>query len=782
MTFEPRRYRKNRSARMHDARTLCALGVSVALLALPSCSSDSGAASVYAEPPPPATRVLSDSNTVNWTSDDASATATEVVPVFHERIFIPDEGVMLTAAHASELERVLAAANDSPDARVELVPRVSDPSDPSDANRGLSRAIEVSAYLMDGGVTRSRIAELPAESNAPIITGPERPEGYAEHVEVVMFAEPPKPTQVNYYWNAWVDPLDSSSSSAKPSYEPAEYLEPGESYLLNVHLSGLEYKYLGVKRFAVAQRLSEKLDEEVADPATHEVSFKVVLLTDERAFNTPSRVIGDLTVSIDKIRSYLAAGRPGSSDPMRKLAKGRDVDFLFGRMPEVTLQTSGAMGPTAVGLSFWLDGRPFAEISIPFCVRKKRDAPCPQDELATTSFGGSGILDAAGEASGDKGPPDAALHVVELYEGKLIGIFHRGAGAGASGVESHFVWPIKESAQAFVKQLGQLQDQFGQITTAPIPIGKDFKNLLFAGTGTQVQQAKAAFDAFFAANRGATPFEKEKPATIFVRMILQDLPRPWLYPLGLMNVDGTEDGFLGYHVRVETPLPRQSYAQAPSCIGNWVPVLPIAVPDPPLQEALVEVSRSNRIEADMLGEVTGYRVVTGRTPVTPLKDMLALHTWLGEEAPASGSSILSVISHHDDETLYFAKNQTHINPSSIQRPMAGSVAVLSGCSTGVLGSAGIVRALNEHGVESVITTNTGVSGRLAGDFVECLSSAVESEALGSEIPVGAAFSKALRCLYNESATSGPDAPSLHAHLVLSFTLAGNPNIELCGPE
>lgn len=777
MSLDPSRNQKNRCTRWLYAWLLCAPCVVATLVSLPSCSSDSGGpASAYGKPPPPATRVVADSNTVNWTSDDASSAGG---PVFQEEILLPADGIALSATSASALNRVLAAANGRPNSRIELRPRVENPDVTDDATRGMSRAIEISAYLADGGVEPGRVVALPVESN----TSGGRGGGYPEHVEVVMVTEPPAPAEVSYYWNAWADPLDSSAAFAAPSYEPTQYLKPGDRYLLNVHLSGLEYKYAGVKRFAVEQRLRETLDEGVATPSVHDVTFKVVLLTDERAFNTPSKVVGDFKVNIDKIRGFMAAGQPGSPNPMSVLEKGRDPDFLFGRLPEVELQTSGATGSTAIGLSFWLDGRPYAEISIPFCVRGKRDNPCPEDEVATTSFGGSGLLDAAGESGAGNTLPDAALHVVELSPSKLVGIFHRADGGGAPGAGSHFVWSIKESAQAFTKQLAQLQDQFGKIETAPTPIGKDFKNLLFDGNGNDVQQAKVAFEGFFATNRGATPFENPDPATIFVRMVLQDLPRPWLYPLGLLNVDGTNDGFLGYHLRVETPLPRQSYGQAPSCLSSWVPVLPVEKNDPPLIEALVEVSRGDRLLPGFVDPTTTtYRVVTGRQAVKPLQNMTEFHAWLGQDDSPAGSSILSVLSHHDNESLFFAANGTHINPSSVRRPLPGSVAVLSGCSTGQFGSAGIVRALNERGVDSIISTNTGITGRLAGDFVDCLSRAIEGEPSGSEIPVGDAFSKAQRCLYSERATLGPDAQSLYGHLVLSFTLAGNPNIPLCGPE
>jgi hypothetical protein len=718
---------------------------------------------------------MSDANTVNWSADDASSGTGDVV---NERIMLPADGIEIRATNATELDRVLAAANTSPTARVELRPRVYDPSMPGDAARGLRRANEVSAYLVDGGVEPSRIVTLPLESNRPSgFDENTAPEGLAEHIDVLLHREP---VEVSYYWNAWMDPLDSPAAFAAPAYEPVQDLEPGGEYLLSVHLSGLEYKYPGVERFAVKQRLRETLDTAAATPTVDELTFQVVLLTDERTFNTPSQVLGDFEVNVDKIRAFMAAGRPGSASPLTELKTGGEPDFLFGRLPEVRLQTSGARGPTAIGLSFWIEGRPYAEISIPFCVRGRRDDPCPE-QAAKTTFGGSGLLDAAGDAAGAEAP-DAALHIVELSPTELVGIFHRADVVGTTGLESHFVWSIKESAEDFTTQLAQLQDQFGRIETAPIPIGTDFKNLLFDGNGTDVQQARAAFEAFFAAHRGAVPFGTADPATIFVRMVLQDLPRPWLYPLGLLNVDGQEDGFLGYHLRVETPLPRQSYGQAPSCLSNWVPVLPVSISDPPLQEALVEVNRDARISPSLINPAAmTYRVINGRDPVQPLQNMTELHTWLDQGNPAAASSILSVISHHDEQSLFFAAHDTHINPSSVRRQLPGSVAVLSGCSTGKLGSAGIVRALNERGVDSIISTNTGITGRLAGNFVDCLSRTVEDGPPGSEIPVGAAFSKAQRCLYNESTTQGGPPQSLRGHLVLSFTLAGNPNIPLCGP-
>ena len=66
--------------------------------------------------------------------------------------------------------------------------------------------------------------------------------------------------------------------------------------------------------------------------------------------------------------------------------------------------------------------------------------------------------------------------------------------------------------------------------------------------------------------------------------------------------------------------------------------------------------------------------------------------------------------------------------------------------------------------------------------MECLSRSLEREPPGGALDLGVAFSRAQRCLYSENLTQGPDPKSLYAHLVLSFTLAGNPNLALCGPE
>lgn len=725
----------------------------------------------------PVVRVEPESATLNWAEADArpiESTAMVERQFFRQKQFSLGED-------DTKLRRVALEVKENPDFQVNVIAYASDSRNEESVLLADRRARAVTEYFQNLGVQSRQISVKPVEDVPQPVGG--HAEGFGEHVKITLTQKTPALESVLYYWNAWVDPAEKETEIASPSFEPIEILEPDHEYLLNLHLSGLQYKAPGVRRFEVERQLRKIIDDNRPKKSVKELVFQVVLLTDERAFTTPSQVVESFRIDMEKIRNFTAQEYSEFDDPLQVLRSEGDADFLFGRLPEIRIRTTTRTGATAIGLSFWTNGRPVEELSIPFCVGSDADSACPDGHLATTTLGGSGILDSAGDSGSSISLPDAALHVIELNGGNLFGVFHRNDNAQlVTPVESYLVWPIRDSALSFGKQLGNLQDQFGRLRQTPLSVGRDLSNLLFGGDSDRAKEAKKAFTQFFSEHRRSRPFESSDPGTIFVRMILQNLPRPWLYPLGLLNLDGQESGFLGYHLRVETPLPRQSYGRPEACLSNWIPVFPVEYQDQPLKQALRAVESDDRITLNSIGTAMNYRVIKGRPTVPILPNMTKFHGWIGDDRSMDSAPILSILSHHNEESLYFATDRPHINSSSIQRPMPGSVAILSGCSTGKLGSTGIVRALNDRGVDSIISTNTGITGSLAGDFLTCLSRTLERAPPGSDLEVGIAFSRAQRCLFNEHQTEEATPRSLYAHHVLSFTLVGNSEVKLCGPQ
>jgi hypothetical protein len=251
------------------------------------------------------------------------------------------------------------------------------------------------------------------------------------------------------------------------------------------------------------------------------------------------------------------------------------------------------------------------------------------------------------------------------------------------------------------------------------------------------------------------------------------MPEPALYPLGLLNLSDDADGFLGFHFRIEAPLPRQSYTPGGDCLAEWRSVLPSNSATGQLADAHRKLA--SRIEPSLFDSGRTYTIASRAIPIYP--DMLSFRRWIGslEEDPVP--TVIAVVSHHDQNTLFF-EDSSPVHADNVARIFLGSsAAILSGCSTGKFGASGLIRSLNLHGVDAIVATNTGISGELAGDFMECFARILETAS--SPLPIGEVHWHATKCLYEEFTTGGPTPSSRYGPRVLSFTLAGNPHLQFC---
>jgi hypothetical protein len=157
--------------------------------------------------------------------------------------------------------------------------------------------------------------------------------------------------------------------------------------------------------------------------------------------------------------------------------------------------------------------------------------------------------------------------------------------------------------------------------------------------------------------------------------------------------------------------------------------------------------------------------------------MLSFRRWIGSFVDDPQPTVIAVVSHHDENVLYF-EEPSPVHADNVSRTfLSSSAAILSGCSTGRFGASGLIRELNLRGVDSIVATNTGISGALAGDYLECFVGALEASQ--SALSIGELHWRATKCLYEGFTTSGSPPSSLYGPRVLSFTLAGNPHLEFC---
>ena len=108
-----------------------------------------------------------------------------------------------------------------------------------------------------------------------------------------------------------------------------------------------------------------------------------------------------------------------------------------------------------------------------------------------------------------------------------------------------------------------------------------------------------------------------------------------------------------------------------------------------------------------------------------------------------------------------------------------SLAILDGCSTGAPGAVDFIRKLNQQGMASIITTSTGVTPQIAGDFLGCLAGAIRKHGTERDYYLSNAYLNTIECLKDRSMMQGG---AKYGPLALTYSLLGNGNLKLCVPK
>ncbi|NJL27484.1 MAG: hypothetical protein HC897_06085 [Thermoanaerobaculia bacterium] len=178
------------------------------------------------------------------------------------------------------------------------------------------------------------------------------------------------------------------------------------------------------------------------------------------------------------------------------------------------------------------------------------------------------------------------------------------------------------------------------------------------------------------------------------------------------------------------------------------------------------------------------KFLLGSGAASVYSDFGGFRAWLKEaDKTKNTSTAIAILSHHDGGSLYFSKDGARLTAETLARQSFArpSMAILCSCSTLAVGADAIVRNLNAGGVETIIATNSQVSGSLAGDFLACLVEELE-KAAPSPITASDLFYRAQRCTWKRPKDAAdPGSPSKYGAQVLSFSLAGNPSLSLCTP-
>jgi hypothetical protein len=567
-------------------------------------------------------------------------------------------------------------------------------------------------------------------------------------------------------WNVWAD------SYPGPTYRPLARLRPNQDYLIVLHLSGITYGDASVRVQPASADISGWADDWLKAGRV-DATLQVLLLPDTNYFTIVDRPVEPLPIDLRAIREWTTASQGSHAAPLTEVAQMRDnglrPSFLFGDVA-LRLHTTMRRGLGALALSIWSDaGRPLDEIALSFCVSNDETTPQPSECTGTTlvqpTLRGTDSLRVAAQG---ESAPDAALHFVELDNRGVIGFFRDNTCRECP----YHVWRVEQNSAIFRDYLANtMLPAFGPTasTDSLADAGRGLYNLLFPNDDTDEERvkARAAFEAFVTPDLTAVP--PRRPArSIFVRTIMTSSgsSQPLYPPLGLITIPGVPGEFLGFRFRVEAPLERQSYQAASSCISRWF----LAVPkeNPASQDALPQARQRIKAVIDQWGPRAEHVYDT----------IPELRQWLGQAKPTEASAALLLLSHHDQNTVFFDQTERMTSTQVERRFGEASMVVLDGCSTGAPMAVALLRKLNERGFATTIASQVAVRPELAGDFVATLGEVVDKgDAQGATI--ADVFFETLQELREKS----PDTHSLpYGARALVFSLLGNGATRICAPQ
>ncbi len=580
-------------------------------------------------------------------------------------------------------------------------------------------------------------------------------------------------------WNFWAEPRTDTSVSPKPRFEPSPYLKPNSTYLLALDLSSISY---GPAEKGIFSRLGgEAFREQVnrwIEGNEREVSLKVLVLPDPAYFQRETaRSAKPLRVNLDKLRAIQNQKKPTVSEDvftvLREAAvQNIDPAFVLGRVL-FWVKTGSREGNASIAFSIWVDNeeigasRPVDEVSVSFCVTASTPVPDACLGVHGSQYGLRGI-DSLRLANEKTTFPDAALHFVQLSPDRpLIGAFKRN-----DKPEDYKVWTLKKTASELTKFLSETQLNVSKKNLTDKDLlfhGQELYNTLFPPDDDEDRQiARTSLEVFFREQRDkkATSLSNTD-ASFYVRLINQGE----VLPLGLMAIPtGTNSAdFLGFNLRIETPLPTQTYESSSECMSQWAIVVP---PEAGIDETLAAA----RMQAVSVIEQKW------RPLATPYTVMQEFGRWLGRTEKSGDNDVnaIVVLSHHAKNTLSFKEDDSITSSSVVRRFKRPALAILNGCGTAQPGAEEFIRELNLRGVSTVIATSTEVEPDLAGDFFNCLNTTLETHAAHKDVTVSQLFYESLSCLRGKSPSKIGAQP--YGARVLKYALLGNGSLRLCSPK
>jgi hypothetical protein len=575
----------------------------------------------------------------------------------------------------------------------------------------------------------------------------------------VTFTEP--------VWNVWTERYASSLSFA-----PVK-LQPGREYSLVVDLSALQYvgyESEGTYSYKSSASFGKWLDQ---NKEASSAPVKILVIPDRRFFapQEDGQRVKELAIDLTRLRDTRKNGFNLYENAFDFLRTHQgDAPFSFGR-ESFKIRTRSNVGNGSIALSIWADGRPVDELLFPACVVMELEDPC----TASPPTGGSlkGV-----DPTGHGGLPDAALHLVELSPHSLVGVFRCNTCGWSE--DDYRTWEMDVGPAWLSGRLREVLELIGKardITndeTVYNRAGQALYNIVFHSA--EDPPAAKAFREFVAS--ALKPRQgHEGPPSLFVRL-LPEASDLIAVPLGLMSVDisDSQAAYLGFLVRLETPLELQDYSRVTPRISTWALLLPPPRPRDVSKDADPAAFREVHAAREPFEQwVEAFR--SWQPNAIIFEDIDDYAEWIGRGD--SDSTALLILSHHDKNGLYFNadKKVPALLSTNVGRKFtAPSFAIIDGCGTVQPGASEFVRELNLHGVASVIATSAIVDPVMAGEFLRIFANLLRDHKGDLKYTVSRARFDAVRALSKRK--SGKREYSAGA---LLFMLLGNGTLRVRVP-
>jgi hypothetical protein len=519
-------------------------------------------------------------------------------------------------------------------------------------------------------------------------------------------------------------------------------------------LAAFDYDWLGVTSHALGERTKTQLLEWMSKG--QKANFTAIIVPDPAFFEPPDARDRPISVDLARVRRALN-GRSKPPLDFRALAHaGRHPAFVFAQTTFHLTTKPDAKGEAAVAIVFWKNGRLLDAFSTNFCV----GIEC-YSRIGNKI--GSEAFEPIRQAISMPKATTASLTFANLGDDGIIGLFRVN---DAKPVRT-MSWKLGVQQPAFTSRTHSSLVPFGNASSEEQRrlSGIALFNILFPRSASAEREAFLQFALPLLKNN---PRSAAEAPSMFVSFVGHGTGDFEVIPAGLIAVPLPDGGseFLGYHFRIEQPLPRQEFAASRISLRHWMFLVPG-------DDAGGLADAGRAVKRSVLDKWSAIQ--------KPFASMNQFGEWLAEDGSTPPGTAIFLLCHHSQDVIWFSKSD-QISTAVVTREFsAPAFAILNACGTGDVGASDLVERLNDHGVSAIVATSAEIPPELAVAFLRSFA-AVVAEHQSTRYSVGEAYFDTLIKLRQSRADDRDDSLPTFGSSVLVYVILGNSNVRISLPK